>query len=58
MQAGFLHDKKQNMKLLYIDLFSGAGGTTTGVEMAKIDDEKWTLVWISPLGENQNRNES
>ena len=32
------------MKLLYIDLFSGAGGTTTGVEMAKIDDEKCASV--------------
>lgn len=32
------------MKLLYIDLFSGAGGTTTGVEMARIENEKCASV--------------
>lgn len=26
------------MRLLYIDLFCGAGGTSTGVEQARIDD--------------------
>ena len=28
------------MKLLYIDLFCGAGGTSTGVEKARLENEK------------------
>jgi DNA (cytosine-5)-methyltransferase 1 len=32
------------IKLLYIDLFCGAGGTTTGVELAKIGGEKCAKV--------------
>lgn len=32
------------IKLLYIDLFCGAGGTTTGVEAARIDGEKCAKV--------------
>lgn len=32
------------MKLLYIDLFSGAGGTTTGVELARISGNKCAKV--------------
>ena len=28
-----------NIKLLYIDLFCGAGGTTTGVEQAEFDGQ-------------------
>ena len=27
-------------KLLYIDLFCGAGGTSTGVEMARVNGEQ------------------
>lgn len=33
-----------NIKLLYIDLFCGAGGTTTGVELATLNDEKCAKV--------------
>lgn len=33
-----------NIKLLYIDLFCGAGGTSTGVEMATIHGEKCAKV--------------
>ena len=33
-----------NIKLLYIDLFCGAGGTSTGVEYAKINGEKCAKV--------------
>lgn len=32
------------MKLLYIDLFCGAGGTSTGVEQARVRDEKCAKV--------------
>lgn len=32
------------IKLLYIDLFCGAGGTSTGVEHAKLGDEKCAKV--------------
>ena len=32
------------MKLLYIDLFCGAGGTSTGVENARLDGEKCAKV--------------
>ena len=31
----------ENIKLLYIDLFCGAGGTSTGVENATHNGEKW-----------------
>lgn len=33
-----------NIKLLYIDLFCGAGGTSTGVEHAKVDGHKCAKV--------------
>ena len=33
-----------NIKLLYIDLFCGAGGTSTGVEFARLDGEKCAKV--------------
>lgn len=33
-----------NIKLLYIDLFCGAGGTSTGIENARIDGEKCAKV--------------
>lgn len=33
-----------NIKLLYIDLFCGAGGTSTGVEHATVDGEKCAKV--------------
>ncbi|MBO4849880.1 MAG: DNA cytosine methyltransferase [Prevotella sp.] len=33
-----------NIKLLYIDLFCGAGGTSTGVELAKLNGEKCAKV--------------
>ena len=33
-----------NIRLLYIDLFCGAGGTSTGVEEAKSDGEKCAKV--------------
>lgn len=33
-----------NIKLLYIDLFCGAGGTSTGVEYAKLDGSKCAKV--------------
>lgn len=32
------------MNLLYIDLFCGAGGTSTGVESARLDGEKCAKV--------------
>ena len=35
---------KDNIKLLYIDLFCGAGGTSTGVELAKLHGEKCAKV--------------
>lgn len=35
---------KENIKLLYIDLFCGAGGTTTGVELATLHGEKCAKV--------------
>lgn len=35
---------KDNIKLLYIDLFCGAGGTSTGVEYAKVDGHKCAKV--------------
>ena len=35
---------KDNIKLLYIDLFCGAGGTSTGVEYAKVDGYKCAKV--------------
>ena len=37
-------ENTQNIKLLYIDLFCGAGGTSTGVESARIEDEKCAKV--------------
>lgn len=36
--------KQENIKLLYIDLFCGAGGTSTGVETAKVNGEKCAKV--------------
>ena len=35
---------RDNIKLLYIDLFCGAGGTSTGVELAKINGVKCAKV--------------
>lgn len=35
---------KEEIKLLYIDLFCGAGGTSTGVELAKLHGEKCAKV--------------
>ena len=35
---------KENIKLLYIDLFCGAGGTSTGVEYARVHGEKCARV--------------
>ena len=35
---------KENIQLLYIDLFCGAGGTSTGVESAKWNGEKCAKV--------------
>lgn len=34
----------ENIKLLYIDLFCGAGGTSTGVESATLDGQKCAKV--------------
>ena len=34
----------ENINLLYIDLFCGAGGTSTGVELARHNDEKCAKV--------------
>lgn len=36
--------KMNNIKLLYIDLFCGAGGTSTGVEYATVNGEKCAKV--------------
>ena len=33
-----------NIKLLYIDLFCGAGGTTTGVEQAELNGQACAKV--------------
>lgn len=41
------------MKLLYIDLFCGAGGTSTGVETARIDDEQCAKV-IACVNHDEN----
>lgn len=41
------------MKLLYIDLFCGAGGTSTGVEIARIDDEQCAKV-IACVNHDEN----
>lgn len=35
---------RDDIKLLYVDLFCGAGGTSTGVEMAKVDGWKCAKV--------------
>lgn len=35
---------QENIKLLYIDLFSGAGGTSTGVEFAQVNGQKCARV--------------
>lgn len=32
------------MKLLYIDLFCGAGGTSSGVNSARLDDKQCATV--------------
>lgn len=37
-----------NIRLLYIDLFCGAGGTSTGVEKANYKGQKCVKV-IAPL---------
>ena len=37
-------ENMNNIKLLYIDLFCGAGGTSTGVEYATVDGEKCAKV--------------
>lgn len=34
----------ENIKLLYIDLFCGAGGTSTGVEEATVNERKCAKV--------------
>jgi DNA (cytosine-5)-methyltransferase 1 len=39
-----LKEKKAMIRLLYIDLFCGAGGTSTGVEAARIGGEKCAKV--------------
>ncbi len=39
-----LKEKKAMIRLLYIDLFCGAGGTTTGVEAARIGGKKCAKV--------------
>lgn len=45
LSAGMRHQKSKTMiKLLYIDLFCGAGGTSTGVEAARIGGEKCAKV--------------
>ena len=36
--------KRNNIKLLYIDLFCGAGGTSTGVHLAKYNDSECAKV--------------
>lgn len=36
--------KQENINLLYIDLFCGAGGTSTGVESARINSEQCAKV--------------
>lgn len=40
----FLINMKDNIRLLYIDLFCGAGGTSTGVEMANLNNSKCAKV--------------
>lgn len=35
-----------NIQLLYIDLFCGAGGTSTGVESATLDGQKCAKVIV------------
>lgn len=48
IEIGFLA-----ISLLYIDLFCGAGGTSTGVEMAKVHGEKCAKV-IACVNHDQN----
>ena len=42
--SGFLKENIRMIDLLYIDLFCGAGGTSTGVDNARIDKEKCAKV--------------
>lgn len=39
----------KNIKLLYIDLFCGAGGTSTGVENARLGGEQCAKVIASNI---------
>jgi len=39
-----MRNRQLIMDLLYIDLFAGAGGTSTGVESAEIHGKKCALV--------------
>ena len=41
------------MKLLYIDLFCGAGGTSTGVEKARLENEQCAKV-IACVNQHKN----
>ena len=40
---------QEDIRLLYIDLFCGAGGTSTGVENAVLDGKKTTTPTPSHL---------
>lgn len=46
-------NQDNNIKLLYIDLFSGAGGTSTGVEQARIHEGKVAKV-IACVNHDEN----
>lgn len=48
---------KENIRLLYIDLFCGAGGTSTGVEDARVDGAKVAKV-IACVNHDANAIES
>lgn len=44
MAGGLSEVVMQNIKLIYVDLFCGGGGTTTGVHSARIDGRKCAVV--------------
>jgi len=44
MKNKYIELRDLTISLLYVDLFCGAGGTSTGVETAKVDNEKCAKV--------------
>lgn len=53
MNRTFIKIAALSISLLYVDLFCGAGGTSTGVESAKVNKQKTALV-ISCVNHDKN----